>query len=170
MSTTLQTMVWAYHQICAGEDPWTALGNFTNAWYDYAKENRAALIHEPLEEPAQNTEHLHHWAAFCAASVEFLCERYSVSCPKWVYEPKYTLLVPWYGDNIIDLTNTAILQYRIKTSPRPFAQRNIFCGNRLYQNKYEMSDLVQEARIKGMSDFHEIWHYASRKQMAIHGA
>ena len=29
----MQTMAWAYQQICAGEDPWTALGNFSNAWY-----------------------------------------------------------------------------------------------------------------------------------------
>jgi hypothetical protein len=34
MSKTLHTMAWAYQDICAGEDPWTALGNFKNAWYD----------------------------------------------------------------------------------------------------------------------------------------
>ena len=40
MPKTIQTMAWAYQQICTGEDPWTALGNFTNAWYDYAKDIR----------------------------------------------------------------------------------------------------------------------------------
>ena len=25
------------------------------------------------------------WAAFCAASVEWLCARYRVACPSWVY-------------------------------------------------------------------------------------
>jgi hypothetical protein len=38
MSKTLHTMAWAYQDICAGEDPWTALGNFKNAWYDYARD------------------------------------------------------------------------------------------------------------------------------------
>jgi hypothetical protein len=34
----------------------------------------------------------------------------------------------------------------------PFAHRNIFCGNRLYQNKYEMNEWVQEARTKGITN------------------
>ena len=77
MPKTVQTMAWAYQQICAGEDPWTALGNFTNAWYDYAKDIRAALVSEPLVKSEQDSEHHRHWAAFCAASVEFLCDRYT---------------------------------------------------------------------------------------------
>ena len=43
MPKTLHTMARAYQDICAGEDPWTALGNFKNAWYDYARDHRAAL-------------------------------------------------------------------------------------------------------------------------------
>ncbi len=91
MPKTIQTMAWAYQQICEGEDPWTALGNFKNAWYDYAKDIRAALVSEPLGKPEPATEHTRHWGAFCAASVEFLCDRYEVPCPEWVYEPCYTL-------------------------------------------------------------------------------
>ncbi len=45
---TIETMAWAYNEICAGEDPWTALGNFTNAWYGYAKHMRGDLVSEPL--------------------------------------------------------------------------------------------------------------------------
>jgi hypothetical protein len=41
---TLQTMTQAYQQICGGEEPWIALGNFRNAWYGYAKDKRAALV------------------------------------------------------------------------------------------------------------------------------
>ena len=105
MPKTIQTMAWAYQQICAGEDPWTALGNFTNAWYDYAKDIRAALVSEPMGKPDRDTEHTHHWGAFCAASVEFLCDRYGVLCPQWVYEPYYILSTPWYGDNIVNLAD-----------------------------------------------------------------
>ncbi len=170
MPKTIQTMAWAYQQICAGEDPWTALGNFRNAWYDYARHIRAALVSEPLGKPEPDTEHTRHWAAFCAASVEFLCDRYEVPCPDWVYEPCYTLSTPWYGDNIINLADTVVLQHRIKATPPPFARRNVFCGNRLFQNKYEMYEWVQEARFKGMSNPREIWRYARQKETALHGA
>lgn len=68
MPKTMQTMAWAYQQICAGEAPWTALGNFTNAWYDYAKDIRVALVSELLGKPEADTEHIRHWGAFCAAS------------------------------------------------------------------------------------------------------
>ena len=170
MPKTLQSMARAYQQICAGEDPWTALGNFTNAWYDYARGIRAALVSEPLKKPDRDTEHTHHWGAFCAASVEFLCDRYGVLCPQWVYEPYYILSTPWYGDNIVNLADSVVLEHRMKTSPAPFARRNIFCGSRLYQNKYEMNEWIQEAHRKGMSNPREIWRYARQKEIALHGA
>ncbi len=74
MPKTMHTMARSYRDICSGEDPWTALGNFANAWYDYEKDNRAALASEPLGKPGRDTEPL-HWAAFCAAWVEF--QRYA---------------------------------------------------------------------------------------------
>jgi hypothetical protein len=33
----IDTMAYSYHYICWGEDSWTALGDFSNAWYSYAK-------------------------------------------------------------------------------------------------------------------------------------
>lgn len=86
----LETMCWAYQEICAGEDPWTALGNFTHAWYGYAKTRRAALVSESLIHPEEETEHTRRWAA----SIEFLCDRYEIPCPGWVHEPRYTLATP----------------------------------------------------------------------------
>src|SRR5579859_3990189 len=82
-----ETMRWAYQQICEGKDPWTGLGSFSHTWYGYPKDIRADLVREPLERPEQETEHTRRWAAFCAASVEFLCERYNVTCPDWVHDP-----------------------------------------------------------------------------------
>ena len=134
------------------------------------KHIRAALVSEPLGKPEPATEHTRHWGAFCAASVEFLCDRYEVPCPEWVYDPCYTLSTPWYGDNIINLADAVVLQHRIKATPTPFARRNVFCGNRLFQNKYEMYEWVQEARFKGMSNPREIWRYARQKETALHGA
>ncbi len=47
LSRPLETMTWAYQQICAGADPWTGLGSFSHAWYGYAKGRRAALVSNP---------------------------------------------------------------------------------------------------------------------------
>ncbi len=168
MPTTIQTMAWAYKQICAGEDPWTALGNFTNAWYGYAKGMRAALVSEPLAEPEQLTEHTLRWGAFCAASVEFLCERYGIPCPAWVHNPRYILATPWWHTS--HTQSTSMRERLMRDTPEPFARRNIFCGNRLYQNKYEMSAWVQEARAKGITDPGEVWLYARQKEIRMHGA
>lgn len=168
LSRPLETMKWAFQQICAGEDPWTALGDFSHAWYGYAKDRRAALVIEPLVRPEQETEHTHHWAAFCAASVEFLCERYGIPCPAWVHDPYYNLETPWWYTRGIDAPS--MREHLIKITPAPFARRNIFCSNRLFQNKYEMSEWMQEARAKGLTNPREIWNYARQKEISIHGA
>src|SRR5207253_7684444 len=84
-----QTMAWAYDKICAGCRAWTALGNFMNAWYGYAPDRRESLISEPIRQPARETLRTKRWGAFCAASVEFLCERYYIPCPLWVHDTRY---------------------------------------------------------------------------------
>jgi hypothetical protein len=160
---TIETMAWAHREIRAGEDPWTALGNFTNAWYGYAKHIRADLVSEPLEKPEQETEHTSRWGAFCAASVEFLCDRYGILCPKWVHDAHYILLHPWSGSDVFP----EITPHRIETTPLPFAKRNIFCGNRLFQNKYEMYEWAQEAKAKGITDLGKIWRYIHDKESSI---
>ena len=113
MPATIQTMRRAYTDICQGEDPWTALGNFTNAWYDYAKGMRPSLVSQPLVSPDHDTEYTRQWAAFCAASVEFLCDCYQLPCPEWAHDPRYILSQPWSGSNIFpDITPQSI-----KTTP-----------------------------------------------------
>ena len=70
---TLQTIAKAYRQMCEGEEPWIALGNFRNAWYGHAKDRRVELVSEPLGKPAQDTEFANRWGAFlcrhCRVSV-----------------------------------------------------------------------------------------------------
>ena len=56
LPATIDTMAYAYQRICQGEDPWTALGDFSNAWYGYAKHIRPDLVREPLIKPEQETE------------------------------------------------------------------------------------------------------------------
>jgi hypothetical protein len=165
---TIETMAWAYDEICAGEDSWTALGNFTNAWYGYAKHMRADLVREPLVRPEKETEYTHRWAAFCAASVDFLCDRYQVPCPDWVHDPYYILETPWWRTK--QAHDPSVREDLAKITPTPFARRNIFCTNRLFQNKYEMYEWTMEARSKGITDPDEIRHYAREREIAIHGA
>ena len=163
---TRQTMVRAYTQICAGEiDPDIALGNFRNAWYGHAKDIRPDLVSEPIAQPVHETDFTRRWGAFCAASVEFLCDRYNVPCPQWALDPRYVLPNPWWSDVWIRTSHEELM----RITPTPFARRNIFCGNRLYQNKYEMSAWTQEARASGITDPGEVWKYAREKEISIHG-
>jgi hypothetical protein len=53
---------------------------------------------------------------------------------------------------------------RIRAIGQPFARRKVFCGNRLYKNKYELNEWLQEARRKGMSNPRDIWRYAQQKE------
>ena len=136
-----QTMARAYTQICQGERPWTALGNFMNAWFGYAKDQRAYLVADPLAEPEQWTQDTCRWAAFIAASVEWLCQKYEIVCPQWVYSPAYILSETWWCSP--GTHKPQVRERLIATTPEPFVRRNIYCGNRMYNNKYETDDLVR---------------------------
>jgi hypothetical protein len=89
LPATVDTMAYAYQRICQGEDPWTALGDFSNAWYGYAKHIRPDLVKDPLIRPAQETEATRRWGAFCAASVEYLCALHHQPCPQWVHNSSF---------------------------------------------------------------------------------
>jgi hypothetical protein len=49
----LQTMALTYAEICRGEEPWVALGNFMSDWFDHAKDRREQLVAEPITLPSQ---------------------------------------------------------------------------------------------------------------------
>ena len=164
----IDTMASAYQRICQGEDPWTALGDFSNAWYGYGKHIRPDLVKDPLIRPAQENEVTRRWAAFCAASVEYLCEIHHQPCPQWIDDPSFMLDTPWWY--IQRANDPTIREHARRMTPPPFARRNIFCGNRLYQNKYEMYEWIQEAIVKGITDVHEIQRYAQQKETSLYGA
>ena len=134
----LQTMALAYQEICQGERPWVALGNFMNDWFDYAKDRRDELVATPLTLPEALDNETFRWAVFCAASVEYLCKRYDVPCPSWVYDPIYTLPEPWFDAPMAH--KPEVRAYLIEETPEPFTRRNIYCGNRMFANKYELAE------------------------------
>ena len=131
----LQTMQEAYKRISEEhEDPWVALGDFSNDFFDQP-ERRADLVCDPVQEPASSTGEQHRWAVFCAASVEYLCQKYGIACPDWTSNPAYALLPePWF-----DTTSTKpqVLERLRETTPDAFRRRNIYCGDRIYINKRE---------------------------------
>ncbi len=134
----LQTISLTYEEICQGEKPWIALGNFMNDWFDYAKDKRSELVVAPLTLPEKATAEQHRWAVFCAASVEWLCQRYNVPCPLWVHDPIFYLPEPWFDSAGAERPD--VRQRLIRQTPEPFTRRNIFCGNRMFDNKYEFME------------------------------
>ncbi len=136
-----QTMAMTYEAICQGEKPWIALGNFLNEWFDYAKEQRAQLIADPLTLPEEPDIDALRWAAFCAASVEWLCGHYGIPCPSWVYNSAYALPEPWFDSP--GAHKPQVRERLLQQTPEPFARRNVFCGNRMFASKYEFAEHYQ---------------------------
>jgi len=131
----LQTFQRSFEQICAGEDPWIALGNFMHQFFGPYKQLREELVRDPIDVPGSPSLEEFRWAVFCAASVEYLCKKYQLLCPPWALSQDYTLKDPWYYGIGADLPR---VQEKLRTTtPEEFTKRNIFCGDRIYRNKYE---------------------------------
>lgn len=133
-----QTMAQTYRAISQGEAPWVALGNFMNAWFDYARDRRASLVADPLVLLAEPEADRQRWAAFCAASVEWFCERYGVACPSWVENPAFVLPEPWFDSPAAH--KPQVRERLRRCTPVPFARRNVYCGDRVFANKYEFAE------------------------------
>ena len=131
----LQTIERSYAQICQGEDPWLPLGNFMHQFFGYYRHLRPEMVCEPIEVPQDCSPEQFRWAVFCAASVEYLCRKYEIPCPTWVLQSRYVLEQPWYYDISADLSE--VQEELRQTTPEEFSKRNIFCGNRVFNNKYE---------------------------------
>ena len=134
------TMQLAFQDICKGEQPWIALGNFLNYWFEYARDRRSELIAEAISEAPQE-EYYQRWAAFCAASVEHLCNKYGVPCPEWAYDSKYVLSEPWYCDPMLSRRDRLIA-----TTPEEFRKRNVCSGSsrNMFANKWELAEKYRE--------------------------
>jgi len=120
----LHTMVATYQEICQGEELWVALGNFLSDWFDYAKDQRAELVAAPLSLPQDANQQQRRWAAQNAASVDYLCARFSVRCPIWVSHPIYTLPDPWFDAPMAHKPEVRI--YLLQQTPGSFTRRNIY--------------------------------------------
>ena len=131
----LQTFRRSFKEICAGEAPWISPGKFMHQFFGCFSHLRPELVDEAIEIPDNCSPEQFQWAVFCAASVEYLCQKYTIPCPEWALNPRYSLEDPWYYAPGSDLPR---VQEKLRqTTPEPFAKRNILCGNRVFNNKYE---------------------------------
>ncbi len=113
-------------------DMWVPLGNFMNDWYAYHRDRRSDLVADPL--PETYPPAMHRWATFCASAVEWFCARYDLPCPEWPMASRYTLSEPWFFHQ-----QERAWQRLLTTTPEAFSRRNIYCGDRGFKNKYEIS-------------------------------
>lgn len=136
--TELQTISVSYREICAGAEPWLPLGNFMNDFFGNYPDQRRELLQDPIQEPAEPTEDEHRWAVFCAASVEYLCQKYDLPVPAWVAELAYAPLPePWYHSKMA--FKPAVQDRLQRETPAAFTKYNIYCGSRVFANKYELA-------------------------------
>ncbi|GCE14789.1 hypothetical protein [Tengunoibacter tsumagoiensis] len=138
MWAELQTMRMTYQEIVQEIRPWNALGDFMNYFFGYTPDRRDELVREPLEVPVNGSTEAQRWAVFCAAAVEYLCHTYNLICPDWVAAYQ-GLAEPWFEGLGADKPH---VQERLRRdTPEAFAKRNIFCGTRVFSNKYEAAKL-----------------------------
>ena len=140
MWAELYTIRMTYKEITQGERPWNALGDFLNYWFGYSTDQREELVKEPIQEPVEVTPELHRWVTFCAATVEYLCEQYAIPCPEWVNNLAYMLSEPWFKG--LGAQKPHVQVRLAQETPEPFTRRNIFCGDRMFANKYELAARV----------------------------
>jgi len=136
-----QTIKCTYEDIQNGDDPWVALGDFANDWFGRNKDIRAGLVAEPLELPIEAPSDqvllLRQWAAFCAASVEYLCHQADLPVPEWVNDTRYALT-----EEEVFYTSPLAYKQRVRErlqleAPEPFRRRNVFCSERVYATKHD---------------------------------
>lgn len=138
----LQTMRVSFQQICSGEGEWVALGNFMNYWFAYAKDRREELIADPLPAYDEQSFYQHQWAVFCAAAVEWLCNKYMVLCPSWVHDPRYKLAELWFF-----YLHEPAKSWLLRSTPTEFTQRNVYCGDNCFENKWEFIERLQKHNV-----------------------
>ncbi|GER90347.1 hypothetical protein KDW_45090 [Dictyobacter vulcani] len=139
----LQTISVSYQEICSGAEPWLPLGNFMNDFFGNFTDRRVELLRDPIQEPLNPTEEQHRWAVFCAASVEYLCQKYDLPVPTWTSDPAYAPLPePWYHSKMAH--KPAVQQRLLRETPEAFAKRNIYCGGRVFANKYELAEELRQ--------------------------
>ncbi len=136
MRTDIQTLALTYTELCTGETFRVAVGNFINAFFVYAIDERQALLDDPIQMPDHPTADQRGWAAFCAGAAEYLAARYDLHCPDWALNPAYSLPEPWYT---IHNATPSMYSPAQQTAPAAFRRRNVLCDDHIFSNAHPSS-------------------------------
>lgn len=112
----------AFERVRRGENAHVALGDFLDDWRRTPRQERAALVANPVASAGQGIELL-RWAAYFAAAVEQLCALDSLKAPAWVSREEYRLPEPWFL-----VPGSALRAWLLVSTPVPFKRRNVFTG------------------------------------------
>lgn len=111
-----------FQRVKQGENPWVAFGDFLDDWRRSPREDRLALVAQPLEEAVTPEEQ--RWAALFAAAVEQLCVLEHLSLPPWLNAPRYYLQEPWFPEARTEKLRRLLEE----TTPEIFKKHNVFGG------------------------------------------
>ena len=121
-----QTIAETFERILRGTTPWVAIGDFLDDWKRSAVEDRYELVEKPIA--AAPTLDMLRWAAFCAATVEWLCWQDDRDWPVWTDQEQYLLADPWFL-----YEGKRLVAWQLVTTPAPFKMRNIYGGDRMLE-------------------------------------
>lgn len=79
-----------FERILAGTTPWVAVGDFLDDWRRMAVRSKPGLMAEPIADAGEDLER-QRWAAFLAATVEWLCWQGKLPFPAWTSKQEYLL-------------------------------------------------------------------------------
>lgn len=120
-----QTAKETFERILAGTTPWVAMGDFLDDWRRMAADGRAGLVAEPIADAGDDLEK-QRWAAFLAATVEWLCWQEKLAFPAWTGDTVYRLHDPWFL-----YPGWRLRAWQLATTPAPYKMRNIFGGDHM---------------------------------------
>lgn len=112
-----------------------------NDFFGNFPELRAELVKEPIQLPEDADSEKMRWSVFCAATVEHLCKEYAIACPDWAFDAVYKLDEPWYY--ALGAHKQSVRERLERQTPGAFSRRGIYCGNRMFVNKYEVAEKVR---------------------------
>lgn len=105
--------------------PWVAIGDFLDDWRRSAPADRQELVQDGPAAIGQ-TGDLLRWAAFCAATVEWLCRQDDLPFPAWTSREEYRLDHPWFL-----YPGHPLRAWQLATTPAPCEMCNIFGGDHM---------------------------------------
>jgi hypothetical protein len=155
----------AFALIVQGEEPWFAINSFLHDWWCYAVDAREDLIAKPPVVCTNTTLEEKRWAAFCAATVEELCNRSSFPCPLWVNKPQYILEDRWFYH-----PQPSQREWLLSTTPASFQRHNVFVGGSVLDNKYELSQIYGSKPRWTIWTDEELQRLAQAKERALSGS